>query len=159
MDTVMDVKNINAFTEVIVSTFETSCNEAPFRYTDYQKIDGSITNDQDLMCVVEFSGSLSGSIIMNFPAATANKVYGAMMMEDVSEFSEEVAEGFTEIINMVIGNVTANLTDHKLDVKKTECLPEKGKVYEQPDKLPWLKIPMSFETLGPFDLYIAMKEV
>lgn len=154
----MDVSYINAFTEIILSTFETSCNKKPFRYKDFKRIDGAVTNKHELMCIIEFSGELTGSLVMNFPAETANHIYGGMMMEEINEFNEEVAEGFSEILNMVIGNVKATITDKKMEFEAPSTKIGAGDVYDKNKDLPWLLIPMAFHDWGKFDLYICIKE-
>lgn len=154
----MDVKFINTFTEVVLSTFETSCNAKSFRYADFEKVEGDISNDLDLMCVIEFSGDLSGALIMNFSEETANNVYGGMMMEEITQFNEEVAEGFSEILNMVIGNVKAELPKQNLEFQNPQSFIGTGYIFTNINSLPWLYIPMAFPDWGRFELYIGIKE-
>lgn len=154
----MNVDNVNAFTEVIVSTFETSCGAPPFRNGQFEKREGPVTNPGELMCVMEFAGTLTGVALMTFPAETANKIYGSMMMETISEFNEEVAEGFSEILNMVIGNVKAQLTEQKIEFEKPQAIVGQGEVYDKNKDIPWLYIPMKFKEYGAMELYIAVKK-
>ncbi|OGV52257.1 MAG: hypothetical protein A2017_00665 [Lentisphaerae bacterium GWF2_44_16] len=153
----MDVKNVNAFTEVIVSTFETAVNAAPFRCEDFQKMEGDVRNPDDLMCIITFSGSLTGAILLTFPEATAKKVYTALMFEEVEKLSDEVTEAFTEILNMVIGNVKATLSGHTLNFDTPMVAAGKKVKFENTDKLLWLLIPMAFKDWGKFSLFIGVK--
>jgi len=153
----MDVKNVNAFTEVIVSTFETAVNVAPFRCGDFERLEGDIRNPDDLMCIITFSGTLTGTIIMTFPDKTAKKVYSALMFEEVDSLNDELIEAFTEILNMVIGNVKAALAGNKLDFDQPVVASGKKVKFENADGLIWLLIPMAFKDWGQFKLYIGIK--
>lgn len=152
----MDVDDINTFTEVIVNTFETTCNKKPFRTAAFQKVSGGEFSLSGLMCSLSFTGGLIGTVTLTMPEIVACKIYGGMMMEEVDEMDEEVAEGFTEIGNMIIGNIKADLGEHKLEfetpsvkVCENESLPEVC------EKI-WLYIPMAFDEWGEFKLLLCI---
>jgi CheY-specific phosphatase CheX len=154
----MDAKTVNTFTDVICSTFETSTNMKPMRCGDFQHTKGTIVNSGELMCILEFTGGIKGAVVMLFPASTANRIYGAMMMEEISRFSDEVAEGFNEIMNMVIGNVTAAMPDRKLDFSTSRSQTGKGNTYANPNIQDWLLIPMAFHEWGVFSLFLGIRK-
>jgi len=154
----MDVKNVNSFTDVIVNTFETAVNSAPFRTGDFCKEQGPVQNQDDLLCVIRFSGSLTGAVVMSFPEGTARKVYSALMFEEVSSLTSDVIEAFSEILNMVIGNVRAALSTQKLNFEQPRVEAEKNTIYANEENVDWLHIPMAFTDWGKFNLYIGMKE-
>ena len=153
----MDVKNVNAFTEVIVNTFETALNSKPFRRSDFTVQEGDIRNPDDLMCIITFAGSLTGAIILTFPEATAKKVYAALMFEEAKKLSEELQEAFKEMLNMVIGNVKAALTGQQIEFDEPMTAAGKKIKFENTDNVKWLFIPMAFNEWGHFSLYIGVK--
>ena len=153
----MDVKNVNAFTEVIVNTFETALNSKPFRCGDFTAQEGDIRNPDDLMCIITFSGSITGAILMTFPESTAKKVYAALMFEETKTLSDELQEAFKEILNMVVGNVKAALAGQQVEFDEPMTAAGKKIKFENTDKVKWLFIPMSFKEWGRFSLYIGIK--
>jgi len=153
----MDVKNVNAFTEVIVNTFETALNSKPFRCGDFSALDGDIRNPDDLMCIITFSGTLTGAIILTFPESTAKKVYAALMFEEAKSLSDELQEAFKEILNMVIGNVKAVISGQQIEFDEPMTAAGKKIKFENTDAVKWLLVPMSFKEWGHFSLYIGVK--
>lgn len=153
----MDVQNINAFTQVIVNTFETAVNAAPYRSGNFEKAEGDIRNSDDLMAIITFSGTLTGAVVLTFPDATAKKVYSALMFEEVTSLTNEVIEAFTEILNMVIGNAKAALPAQKLNFDEPMVATGKKVKFENSDNLSWLLVPMEFKDWGSFKLYIGAK--
>ncbi len=156
----MNVDKINTFTETVINTFNTACMSQPesFRTSDFEKFEGEVINEVGLLAVIEFSGSLTGAISILMPENIATKVFGDMMMEEVAKLDEEVAEGFQEIISMIVGSVKASLTEEKLDIQPPQIFIEKGKAYNTANALPWLKIPMVFKGWGEYQIFIAIEE-
>jgi CheY-specific phosphatase CheX len=155
----MDAKTVNTFTEIICSTFETSTNVKPMRCGEFRLEKGDIVNAETLMCILEFTGAIEGAAVLLFPASTANRIYSAMMMEDVSRFSDEVVEGFNELMNMVIGNVTAAMPERKLDFSMSRSQTGKGTVYSHPKIKEWLFVPMAFHEWGVFSIHVGIRKM
>jgi len=153
----MDVKKVNAFSEVLTSTFETAFSAKPFRCGDFKMLSGDIRNPDDLMCVLNFSGGLLGSVILTFPEPTARRIYAALMFEEPKDMGQEVIEAFSEILNMIAGNVRAALQGVKLEFEPPLVVAGKSK-FENTEKLPWLLVPMAFKDWGRFNLLIGIKE-
>jgi len=153
----MDVKNVNVFSEVLLNTFETAFNSKPFRCGDFKRYDGDVRNPDDLMCILNFSGGLLGTVILTFPEETAKRIYAALMFEEPKEMGQEMVEAFTEVLNMIAGNVRAALPDRKLSFDQPMVAVGKAK-FENSDKLSWLIIPMGFTEWGRFNLVIGVKE-
>ncbi|OGV49261.1 MAG: hypothetical protein A2X49_10120 [Lentisphaerae bacterium GWF2_52_8] len=154
----MDVKNVNAFIEVMTSTFATALNAPPpFRCGDFTRLEGDIRNPDDLMCIITFSGSLHGTMLITFPEGTAKKVYAALMFEEPKELGKEVEEAFSEILNMIIGNVRAQLSTEKFNFDPPMVATGKKVKYENDEKLPWLLVPMAFEGWGKFNVMLSLR--
>lgn len=153
----MDVQKINIFTEVVVSTFETAFSMKPFRSGEFKRLEGDVRNPDDLMCILTFSGTLTGTLILTFPAATAKKIYSALMFEEPNALGDEVKEAFTEIMSMIAGNVRAKLSTVKFDFDHPMIATGSAK-YENVDKFPWLYVPMGFKDWGRFNMLLAIKE-
>jgi CheY-specific phosphatase CheX len=153
----MDVKNINAFTEVVVGTFETAVNSAPHRRDDFKRAEGDISNGDGVLCSISFSGALNGALVVVMPETTARKVYSALMFEEVQSVTDEVKEAFVEIFNMITGNVRAALSGTKLNFQPPSVLSGKNAVFQNPDGLAWLEIPMAFKDWGDFTMWIGVR--
>ena len=154
----MDVASLNNFTEVVVNTFETTCTKKPFRCGEFQKASGGAIHFNGLMCAFDFTGGLNGSVIAIFPSRVACKIYGGMMMEEVSEVDEEVAEGFTEIANMIVGNIKADLGEYKLEFSSPNIKIGEGEASNEMSEKTWLFIPMGFQEWGTFELMLSIAE-
>jgi len=154
----MKVEDLNNFTEVIVNTFETTCNKKPSRCGAFQKAAGGAIFFNGLMCSLNFNGGLVGSVIMTMPSTVACKIYGGMMMEDVAEVDEEVAEGFTEIANMIIGNIKADLGEYKLEFSAPGIKIGEGEASNEMNEKIWMYIPMAFQEWGRFNLMLSVAE-
>lgn len=154
----MNVENLNNFTEVIVNTFETTCNKKPARCSAFQKASGGAIFFNGLMCTMEFTGGLAGAVIITMPPTVACKIYGGMMMEEVSEVDEEVAEGFTEIANMIIGNIKADLGEYKLEFSSPAIKIGEGEAANDMNEKTWMYVPMAFQEWGKFNLLLSVAE-
>ena len=152
----MDTDDLNNFTEVIVSTFESTCNKKPFRSGPFQKASGGAILFNGLMCTLTFTGGLNGTVILIMSSTVACKMYGGMMMEEVEEVDEEVAEGFTEIANMIIGNIKADLGEHKLTFEPPALKIGEGAATSEMSDKTWLYIPMAFQEWGDFGLILSI---
>lgn len=154
----MDVKNVNVFTEVLVSSFETAVNSVPYRYAEFKRLEGDIKSSDDMMCTVTFTGALKGAFILTFPEKTAKHIYKALIFEEAEKLGPEVFEAFTEILNMVVGNVKASLSGRTIDFTTPKVEAGKNAKFPNPEKLIWLFIPMEFREWGKFSLYIGVKD-
>ena len=154
----MDVKYVNAFTDVIVNTFETSVNHKPFRYGDFQILDGDIKPDEELLCVLTLKGTLTGVLLLCVPEHTAKTVYKALVFEDVEELDEEVTGAFEEIVGMVKGNLVPLLDGHSVTFEAPVVVANQSVTYENDENLRWLIIPMAFKELGYFRIILGLKE-
>ncbi|MBT3586234.1 MAG: chemotaxis protein CheX [Halobacteriovoraceae bacterium] len=55
------------------------------------------------------SSEFRGQFVISFPTSTYLKVASAMLMEEYTEFNEEIADVGAEICNMIIGNAKGEL--------------------------------------------------
>lgn len=153
----MDVDDINTFTDVLVNTFETTCSNKPFRSAPFNKLSGGKLSYNGLLCTLSFTGGLVGSLILAMPAQVACKIYGSMMMEDVDELDDEVAEGFTEIANMIVGNIKADLSEYKLVFESPSIEIGEGAAPDELCQKTWLYIPLAFKEWGEFSLFLNVE--
>jgi chemotaxis protein CheX len=109
------------------------------------------------MCIITFSGDMLGSILLTFPEDVALKVYAALMFEEIETLTDEAQEAFTEILNMVIGNVKASITDKKLEFDEPMVAVGQKVKYENTEGVKWLVIPMAFKEWGRFSLFLGAK--
>ena len=154
----MDVKYLNAFVEVIVNTFETSVNHKPFRYGDFQILDGDIKPDEELLCVLTLKGTLTGVLLLCVPEHTAKTIYEALVFEEVTELDEEVIGAFGEIVDMVRGNLVPLLDGQKITFDSPVVVANQSVTYENDESLRWIIIPMAFKKLGYFRIILGLKE-
>ncbi len=152
----MDAAMVNAFTDVIVNTFQTSVSAEPFRCTNFKKVEGSVLKESGILCVLPFNGAIEGSLAIHLPESTAMAVYKAMMFEDAKNISE-VVEALGEILNIVNGNVKASLQSKGKAIKFDKAQVTNDPPLQADSVSPWLLVPMAFKELGRFDIFIAMK--
>jgi CheY-specific phosphatase CheX len=154
----MDISVINNFTEVFVNTIETTANIKPFRYADFAKISSGKMAYNGLICLIEFKGQFSGCISFIMPTKVAAGIYGAMMFEEVTEIDDEVAEGFMEIANMLIGNLKADLNQYKLEFQTPIIKAGVGEAPTDYSEKEWLYVPLAIRDWGRFSFLINTVE-
>ncbi len=153
----MNVDKINAITEVIVNTFETSVSQIPFRHGAFKRLSGDIRNPDDLMGIVTFSGSMVGAVIFTFPEETARRIYSALMFEEVDTLNEALVEAYTEIFKLMVRNFGTVLKNETIQFDQPIVAAGRRLKFKNEDNLDWLFIPMGFKTLGRFNLFIGLK--
>ncbi len=155
----MNIEKINAFTEVIVNTLETSVSQTPFRHGDFKRLTGDIRNPDDLMGIITFSGTLIGAILFTFPEETARKIYSSLMFEEADSLGDQVVEAYTEIFKLIIRNFDMVLNEENIQFDPPMVAAGRRLKYKNEDDIEWLLIPMAFKSLGRFNVFVGMKEV
>lgn len=155
----MNVDRINAFTEVIVNTLETSVSQTPFRHGEFKRLRGDIRNPDDLMGIITFSGSILGALLFTFPEDTAKRIYSALMFEEIDSLNDQVVEAYTEIFKLVIRNFDMVLGKENIQFDQPMVAAGRRLKFKNDDDIEWLMIPMAFKTLGRFNIFVGMKEL
>jgi CheY-specific phosphatase CheX len=153
----MNVDIINAFIKACVDTFENTTQSRPFRYADFVYTEDDIVCKDELLCMLEMSGSIAGLMLFVFPNKVACNIYTAMVEQEAFEVNEEVAESFLDPLVINIAEIKSALPDLKLEFEQPESVPG-GATYENSEGPSFLKIPMAFKDFGKFDVYLSLKE-
>lgn len=154
----MNADRINAFTEVIINTFETSISQTPFRHGDFKRLTGDIRNPDDLMGIITFSGKQLGALLFTFPEDTAKKLYAALMFEEVESLENQVIDAYTEIFKLMIRNFGIIFQEENLHFDQPIVAAGRRLKFKNEDNLDWLFMPMAFKNLGRFNIFIGIKE-
>ncbi|MDD3118907.1 MAG: chemotaxis protein CheX [Victivallales bacterium] len=154
----MDVEKVNAFTEVIVNTFETSLSQIPFRHGSFKRLTGDLRNPDDLMGIITFSGPLVGAVIFTFPEDTAKKIYSALMFEEIDMLNDRLVNAYTEIFKLMARNFGPALKNNDIQFDPPVVAAGRRLKFKNEDNVDWLFIPMAFKNLGRFNLFIGLKD-
>lgn len=154
----MNEDKVNAFTEVVINTFETSIHQTPFRHGDFKRLNGDIRNPDDLMGIITFSGKMFGAILFTFPEETARKIYSALMFEEVESLENQVIEAYNEIFKLMIRNFVIVFKEENLQFDQPIVAAGRRLKFKNEDQLDWLFLPMAFKSLGRFNIFIGLKD-
>lgn len=154
----MDIDRINAFTEVIINTFETSVSQTPFRHGEFKRLSGDIRNPDDLMGIITFSGKMVGALLFTFPEDTAKKIYAALMFEEVESLENQVIDAYTEIFKLMIRNFNIVFETDNLRFDQPIVAAGRRLKFKNEDQVDWLFMPMAFKNLGRFNIFLGVKE-
>ena len=154
----MNVEKINALTEVIINTFETSVSQIPFRHGSFKRLTGDLRNPDDLMAIITFSGPLVGAVIFTFPEETAKRLYAALMFEEIDSLNDRLVDAYTEIFKLMIRNFGPALKAGEIQFDQPVVAAGRRLKFKNEDNVDWLFIPMAFKSLGRFNIFLGMKE-
>lgn len=111
---------------------------------------------QDIIGVIDLSGTANGSVAVRFPIKTALAVVGKMIDTEFETVDSSVIDGVGELVNVVAGNAKAKLEGHSLSVSLPTVV--RGDVYclSNSRDIVWLELPFS-SPLGDFTLAVSFK--
>ncbi len=153
----MNVNMVNPFIDATTNTFSTMCAVAPsMRGKPFLKEKGFIENN-DIVASIGLTGSVKGAVLITMETATAQKVVGAFIMEEITEVNDDLMDGMAEIINIIAGAAGAKLKELNVELAlPTVMIGKDNKMYSQ-QSAPWVIIPMKFPEWGEFNLEVSME--
>lgn len=118
--------------------------------------DGS-KRPREVMALIGLSGPVRGTVALSFPVETALAIASKLLMTEIREFDETVADAVSEIVNIVAGGAKAKISEQvgsTLDLTLPTII--RGEEYRvfSPSRALWLEVPFSSE-LGAFTLRVT----
>ncbi len=80
--------------------------------------DSILSDDACIISSIGFTGTLDGSCSICLSYASAQKIVSRMLQIDIEDMNEDVIDGISEQINMIIGGMKMKLveTDHTFEI-------------------------------------------
>jgi len=104
----VEVKFIDPFVRAAFAVLSQVVNAAPER-GQLRLRSGNTFTSQELTTVLGVNGMVEGVALYGLSDATATKIAGLMLGQDVEEIDELASSALTELANMITGNATTYL--------------------------------------------------
>lgn len=103
--------------------------------------------------------AFKGMLVISWPNSTYIKTASAMLMEEYTEYCEDIADVGGEITNMIMGNAKRDLNalGYKLDMSIPSMVGGKDHTIKYPDGVKVVLIPLSSQH-GEFFMEICYKD-
>lgn len=105
---------------------------------------------------IEFKGML----VISWPEDTYVKTASAMLMEEHTEYNDEIADTGSEIVNIIMGNAKRDLAQvgYKLEMAIPSMIGGKNHTIKYPNAVKTVLIPLNCSH-GDFFMEICFKEI
>lgn len=154
----MKIEHINPFINATIHTFKTMCQVTPVREGKLELNDDRLLKVEDMIGVIGLSGRLRGAILMSMETPIALKVISAFLMEEITEPTPDLMDGFGEILNIIAGAAAADLKGYDVKLAIPTVVTGKDQQVLSKTLSPWVIIPMKFPEWGPFKIQVNMIE-
>lgn len=98
---------IGAFSTSVSVTFSTMLSSS-VRRIGVRHETGRLIPDS-VNAAIELSGSVSGTVVLSLSDTTAIEIVNALLCLELSEINEDVLDGISEILNIIVGGAKASL--------------------------------------------------
>lgn len=124
---------------------------------------GDVSAFIGLTGIVEKDGEtaeFTGMLVLSFPFETYLKVASAMLMDEYSEYSDEIADVGAEITNIITGNAKRDLSalGFKIEMSVPTSISGKDHHIKYPDKTNVIMIPMD-SAHGKFFMELCYRDI
>lgn len=154
------------FVEVSKNVFETMVFTK--LETNKPTVKEGCTSKGDISAILGVSGVLSkdgvdkpykGMLVISWPYETYIKIASAMLMEEYTEYCDEIADVGGEIANMVMGNAKRNLAEmgYSSNMAIPSLIEGPGHNLTYPSGTPVILIPIN-SAHGPFYMELCYSE-
>ena len=109
---------------------------------------GDVSAIMGLTGIIEVDGTekdFRGMMVISFPFSTYLKVASAMLMDEFTEYSDDIADVGAEIANIITGNAKRDLKDkgYSIDMAVPTTISGKEHCIKYPDKTHVILIPIN----------------
>ena len=145
--------------EAVVETFSSMCGVTPEKSGESTVIAGSQTiKTDDIIGIVGLTGDRKGDIIITSEAKVAQKVVGALLMDEITEINSDLLDGFGEIINIIAGAFTGKIIGVKFNLALPTVMAGEHQTHIR-EGIKCLCIPMQFPEWGKFRIMLMMEDI
>ena len=110
---------------------------------------------QEISGIIGMSGDVEGTVVLGFPAATAERAVGAFTGMEIAADHEDFADAVGELVNMVSGGAKAKFTGKRVSIGCPSVVIGEHHV-AGPKGIPTIHIPCSCD-LGEFSVDVTLR--
>lgn len=111
----------------------------------------------EISSIIEFSGDLSGCIVLSYPTEIAITVASEMLDENFSEFNDKTMDAIAEIANMVTGVADTELEIENVSYALPSVFMDRGEIEYSTNTFVF-SMPCLMDS-GEFEVDIALSEI
>jgi chemotaxis protein CheX len=113
----------------------------------------------DVSAIIGVTGDCTGSIVLSFTNSVASEMLSKILGEPVSEFNDDVCDAVCEMVNIIAGNASAELTENgvgRMERSLPNVIYGKDHTIKRPQQAPSINV--VFETeLGDFAMQVSLR--
>jgi chemotaxis protein CheX len=113
----------------------------------------------DVSAIIGVTGDCAGSIVLSFTNSVAAEMLSKLLGEPVREFDDDVCDAVCEMVNIIAGNASAELTEKgvgHMERSLPNVIYGSGHSIKSPQHAPCINV--VFETeLGDFAIQVSLK--
>ena len=113
----------------------------------------------DVSAIIGVTGDCTGSIVLSFTNSVAAEMLSKLLGEPVKEFNDDVCDAVCEMVNIIAGNASAELTENgggHMERSLPNVIYGRGHAIKRPQQAPCINV--VFETeLGEFAMQVSLK--
>jgi chemotaxis protein CheX len=113
----------------------------------------------DVSAIIGVTGDCAGSIVLSFTNSVAAEMLSKLLGEPVREFNDDVCDAVCEMVNIIAGNASAELTEKgvgHMERSLPNVIYGSGHSIKSPQNAPCINV--VFETeLGDFAIQVSLK--
>jgi chemotaxis protein CheX len=122
-------------------------------------VDQQIDAVFDVSAIIGVTGDCTGSIVLSFTNTVAAEMLSKLLGEPVREFNDDVCDAVCEMVNIIAGNASAELTEKgggHMERSLPNVIYGSGHSIKSPQHAPCINV--VFETeLGDFAVQVSLK--
>ena len=149
------VEFINPFIIAVSKTLETMANCKVVREPPQVKKEKSAL--YPVSGIIGLSGAVVGTVVLTMSEALALKCASVMLMEEYTEFNNDVFDAVGELTNVIAGNAKAQLEEYKLSLSLPNVIYGKEAELRFPERCQPISIPFQTDH-GPMAIEIGFTE-
>jgi len=107
--------------------------------------------------IIGLSGAIVGTVVLTMSENLALKSASAMLMEEFTEFDNDVSDAVGELTNVIAGNAKAQLEEYKLSLSLPNVIYGKDVELRFPEKCTPISIPFQTDH-GPMAIEIGFTD-
>ncbi len=151
----MDIRYINPFMSAIQNVFKTMLSvEAVIGKPQVKK---EVCQHADVSAIIGFSGAVTGTIVLSFPADLACKIASSFAGLEVDLKHPDLTDALGELANMVAGNAKAKLEGEDIRLSLPNVVIGHDHHIPKSRSCPSIVIPCKLEW-GGFVIEVSMKQ-
>lgn len=154
----MKVEYINPFINATRKLMEIMVGIKNFKKKEVY-VDQQMNSVFDVSAIIGITGDCTGSIILSFTNRVASEMLSKLLGEPVSEFNDDICDAVCEMVNIIAGNASAELTENgvgHIEWPLPNVIFGRGHSIKRPQHAPTINV--VFETeLGDFAMQVSLK--